>query len=99
MNGELRVRGTLSYRSAAARDQALDVARIHLSDDDLVEAQWLRSFVATGRTLRVDSVVPVAADGFAAAAVLEALARDAIDGVVEISRDDRPLHFFIADSR
>jgi hypothetical protein len=91
-HGELRVRGTLSYASTAARDHALASARVQLDDDD--DGAWLGKFVAQGRTLRVDSALPI--DSFGAAAVLEALARDAIDGVVEISRDDGPLHYFVA---
>jgi len=93
--GELRVRGTLSYTSTAARDHALASARVQLDDDD--DGAWLGKVVAHGRTLRVDSALPI--DSFGAAAILEALARDAIDGVVEISRDDGPLHFFVAESR
>jgi len=89
--GELRVRGTLSYTSTAARERALASARVQLDDDD---DAWLANFVAHGRTLRVDSTLPI--DSFGAAAVLEALARDAIEGVVEISRDDGPLHYFVA---
>jgi hypothetical protein len=92
-HGELRVRGTLSYTSTAARDRALAAARVQLDDE---EDDWLGAFVPHGRTLRVDSVLPTAADRFAAASALEALVRDAIDGVVEISRDDGPLHFFTA---
>jgi len=88
--------GAYRYASREALDRALAAAREELEDDELatVEASWLRAFVRRGTTLSVVATLPVDADRFVAAAVLDALARGAIEGVVEARRAGRAIDLF-----
>jgi PAS domain-containing protein len=90
------LRGSYRYPSAAALDDALAQARARIEDDELGEyaPDWMRAFVRRGTTLQITTRLPAALDRFLAAEVLETLARNAIEGVVEISRDGRCLDWF-----
>jgi hypothetical protein len=78
-------RGNYRYASHAALERALEAVRAHLDDDEL-DVDWSRLFVRHGMTLRVNAALPLAADRFLAATVVDALACNAIEGVVEARR-------------
>ena len=81
-------RGTYCYATVAELERALGAARACIAEDDHAELDpdWARTFARVGTKLRVDVVLPASADRFVAAAVLEALATPAVEGVVEASR-------------
>jgi len=91
-------RGTYCYATVAELERALGAARACIADDDHAELDpdWPRQFARAGTRLRVDVVLPVGADRFLAAAVLEALATPAVEGVVEASRGGRCVDWFPA---
>ncbi len=84
------------YLDLGNLEDALAAARALIDDDELadLEPDWLRSFVRSGNTLRVTALLPLEADRYLAAAVLEVLATPAIEGVVEASRDGKRLDWF-----
>jgi hypothetical protein len=95
-HGAIEFRGMYRYPDLDNLELALSEARELIDDEELadLEPDWLRSFVRAGTTLRVTAMLPVEADRYLAAAVLEVLARPAIEGVVEASRDGKRLDWF-----
>jgi hypothetical protein len=92
LHESIRFLGTYRYTSRDVLDRALADAREHVEEEELHE--WMRFLVASGATLRIDAALPHDGDRFAAVAVLEVLARDAIDGVVEARRGTLRLDTF-----
>jgi hypothetical protein len=92
----LELRGTYIYSSMHELDAALAQARALIVDDELadLDAAWLDTFVRRGSSLRVHASVPFTADQYLTTAVLQALARHAIDGVVEASQCGRCVDWF-----
>jgi hypothetical protein len=92
----IEVRGSYRYPSCEELELAIAAARERIDDDDhaSLEPDWLSAFVRRGTTLRIEASVPLAADRFLASAVLEALARHAIEGVVEVRSGGRCLDWF-----
>lgn len=89
--------GSYRYHSRDALDRAITAARLHLDDDDLADPvlQSLRSFIRTDTSVTIDIVLPAAADArFAAAAVFDALAREAVEGAVEARQNGDRLDLF-----
>lgn len=86
-------RGTYRYPSPAVLARALTNARAWLDEEELyeLEGEWLGRFDARGATLRINTQLPLDADRFAAAAVVQALALDAVEGVVEAERSGEHL--------
>lgn len=76
--------------------RALATARAWLDEEELydLDGDWLACFIASGATLRIDTQLPIEADRFAAVAVMEALAQDALEGMVEARRGDQRLDAF-----
>lgn len=89
-------RGQYRYATPDALDHALASAREQLDDDDHadLDAAWAQFFVRRGTTLTIDAMLPLAADRHGAAAVLEVLARTAIEGFVEARRGPDRLDVF-----
>lgn len=92
----IRFHGVYRYPSADVLARALASARAWLDEEELydLEGDWLANFVTAGATLKVDTLLPLEADRYAAVAVLEALAQDAIEGVVEARRGDTRIDSF-----
>jgi hypothetical protein len=92
----IEYRGTYRYATPDALERALASAREHLDDDELHELgqAWARFFVRSGTTLRIEATLPISADRFGTAAVLEALASTAVEGVVEARRGAHRLDLF-----
>ena len=88
------LRGSYRYATIEALDTALDTARAQLHDDDL-DADWLRSFTKRGTTLAVHARLDLS-DPFAAAHVVETLARDAIEGVVDLAQLGHSFDSFVS---
>ena len=89
--------GSYRYDSRDALDRAITAARLHLDDDDLTDPvlQSLRSFIRTDTSVTIDIVLPAAADArFAAAAVFDALAREAVEGAVEARQNGDQLDLY-----
>jgi hypothetical protein len=95
------LRGTYVYASVDAVKSALAAARARLEDDELGELEpgWLDAFVRRGTVLSIHSWLPIAADRFLAAEVLQTLARGAVDGVVELSLAGRCIDWFPSHPR
>ena len=89
VQGRIELRGTYSYPDRIRLERALAAARRCMAEDDHVDTSpdWTRSFVARGTTLHVDAVLPLSADPYLAASVLDVLAHDATEGVVETLHD------------
>jgi hypothetical protein len=92
----IEVSGSYRYPSRGQLELAIAAAREQIEDDDhaTIETDWLSTFVRRGNTLRIEATVPMAADRFLASAVLDALARHAIEGVVEVRCDGKCLDWF-----
>lgn len=92
----LRFHGTYRYASRQVLARALAGAHAWLDEEELHDlgACWLRSFVPAGATLQIDATLPAGGDRFAAAAVVQALAIDALDGLVEARRGARRVDEF-----
>jgi hypothetical protein len=89
--------GSYRYDSRDALDRAITAARLHLDEDDLTDPvlQSLRSFIRTDTSVTIDILLPAAADArFAAAAVFDALAREAIEGAVEARQNGDRLDLY-----
>ena len=84
----LRFHGSYRYASRQVLARALAGAQARLDEEELHDLgpSWLRSFLAAGATLQIDATLPAGGDRFAAAAVVQALALDALDGLVEARR-------------
>lgn len=92
----IRFHGSYRYASPQILERALATARRWLDEEELydLDGDWLACFVAAGAVLRIDTLLPVEADRFAAVAVMEALAEDALEGVVEARRGELRLDAF-----
>ncbi len=92
----IRFHGSYRYASPQILARALATARAWLDDEELydLDGDWLGHFVASGATLRIDTLLPIEADRFAAVAVMEALAHDALEGIVEARRGAERLDAF-----
>jgi hypothetical protein len=90
----IEFRGTYLYVNPSALEVALAAARERLADEDDVDTQWMRCFIRHGARLYVRADLPTDADRYVVASVVEALARDAVEGVVAAFREGRTLDFF-----
>jgi hypothetical protein len=90
----IEFRGTYRYADIDALDRALAAAREQLDAKPDDEIDWMSCFVRQGSRLWVHAHLPSGVDPLAAAAVVEVLARDAIEGIVEARRGDLPLDYF-----
>lgn len=92
----IRFLGSYRYANPSVLEEALASARRWLDEEELydLDGDWLACFVASGATLRIDTQLPLEADRFAAVAVMEALAQDALEGIVEARRGDVRLDAF-----
>ena len=99
-NAFLEFRGSFTYRDQAAIDAALCDARDHLDDSELshTDSEWMRYLWRNGMTLHVDAILPETADRFVAAAILGALARQAINGRVQVTRLNQCLDTFESEA-
>jgi hypothetical protein len=95
----IEFRGTYLYADPAALERALVAAREQLLVEDDFDIEWLRCFIKHGARLYVRAQLPCDADRFAAAAIVETLAREAVEGVVEARRDDVHVDFFPCGER
>jgi len=100
-HAQIEFRGTYRYASIVDLERALMSARKRIEDEELVDVdlEWMRSFIKAGTTLQVSVVLPIAADRYLAAAVLDTLASTALEGVVEASSGGRCLDWFPAERR
>ena len=92
----IHFQGSYRYASPAILASALASARRWLDEEELydLDGDWLACFTASGSILRIDTQLPIEADRFAAVAVMEALARDALEGIVEARRGELRLDAF-----
>jgi hypothetical protein len=92
----IHFQGSYRYASPADLERALASARRWLDEEELydLDGDWLACFVASGATLRIDTQLPIEADRFAAVAVMEELAREALEGIVEARRGELRLDAF-----
>lgn len=92
----IRFHGSYRYASPESLARALASARAWLDEEELydLDGDWLGCFIATGATLRIDTLLPMEADRFAAVAVMEALAQEALEGIVEAKRGELRLDEF-----
>jgi hypothetical protein len=93
-HGTIEFRGTYLYVDPAALELALAAARERITADDDLDIQWLRGFIRHGARLYVRAELPATVDRDAAAGILEALARSAVEGVVEALHAGRAVDFF-----
>lgn len=86
-------RGTYRYPSPAVLERALASARAWLDEEELydLDGEWLRRFEARGATLWIETQLPFEADRFAAVAVVQTLALEAVEGIVEAHRGEQRL--------
>jgi hypothetical protein len=93
----IHFQGKYMYGSREQLQRAIAAARSALDEEDLTDstAKSLRSFASHGNELVVDVTVPGAPDvRFAAAAVFQALAGQAVGGLVEARRGAMALDVF-----
>lgn len=94
--GSIWFRGTYRYPSPSVLERALATARAWLDEEELYELDgaWMGRFEARGSTLRINTQLPYEADRFAAVAVVQTLALEAVEGLVEAEHDGKPLDAF-----
>jgi hypothetical protein len=94
----VRFQGSYRYASPAALERAILAARAELDDDEINDPCFgsLRWFVKDSpSSVRVDVLVPAVSEaGFAVSHAFQALARDAVEGVVEARRGARRVDLF-----
>jgi hypothetical protein len=92
----IELRGTYRYPDSLTLERALTAAREQLDEDDHsdLDDAWLGACVRQGSVLRVHARLGHGGDRFLAAAVLETLAREAVEGVVEARRGGVAVDFF-----
>lgn len=93
----IQLRGTFRYATRGQLELALAKAHTVIDGDEIAPA-WMRDVERAGATLRVDVSVPLAADQYVTAAILQIFATFAIDGVVEAMRDGRCIDWFAASA-
>ena len=96
-DASIRYAGRYRFARRAELDRALGRARdqLDLEDELPTPAAWLRGLVVDGATVTVALAIPASAElRFAAAALFEALAQTAVDGLVEGTLDGRPVDFY-----
>ncbi len=95
--GHLRYYGSYRYSDRESLERAVAAAWSQFYEEDLGNPTLasMGRFVKQGDRLHVDLTLPTAADSrFAAAGMLETLARDAIDGVVEARHGTDHVDFY-----
>lgn len=95
----IRFAGRYRFERRVELDRALGRARAQLDLEDELPAPvaWLRGLVVDGATLTVGLAIPASAEPrFAAAALFEALAQTAVEGLVEGTCEGRRLDFYPA---
>ena len=90
----IEFRGTYRYADVDALDRALAAARERLDNRPEDDIDWMQCLVRQGSRLWVNADVPSGKDPMAAALIVEVLARNAIEGLVEARRGDVPLDYF-----
>jgi hypothetical protein len=90
----IEFRGTYRYADIDALDRALSAAREKLDTRPHDDIDWMRCFIRQGSRLWVNADVPSGVDPMAAAAIVELLAREAVEGIVEARRGDVPVDYF-----
>jgi hypothetical protein len=90
----IEFRGTYRYADIEALDRALVAAREQLDRRLEADIDWMRCFIRQGSRLWVNADVATGVDLIAAAAIVDVLARDAIEGLVEARRGDVSLDYF-----
>jgi len=99
-NRLLEYRGSFRYIDRSTLDRAILDASEHLEDDGLSELdrEWMRFVSRRGTTVHVEAILPASADRHVAAAFLEALARSAIEGCVDVKRGGHVLDAFAPEA-
>ena len=94
-------RGMRNVYTAAAPDFTPVRLTAYLEDDEVSELdrEWLRFVSRRGTTVRVDAIMPPSADRYVAATIIGVLARDAVEGCVEVMRGDHLLDAFTCEAR
>jgi hypothetical protein len=94
--GHLRYYGSYRYSSRESLERAVIAAWTHFDEDDLSPPTIaMGGLVPQGNRLHVDLTFSTAADvRFAAAGMLETLAKDAIEGAVEARHGSDHVDFF-----
>jgi hypothetical protein len=89
-------RGTYRYPSVSVLERALATARAWLDEEELydLDGGWMGRFEARGATLRINTQLPYEADRFAAVAVVQTLALEAVEGVVEAEHGGKRLDVY-----
>ena len=95
MPPNLEYRGSFRYVDVNALDAAIVEATEQLDIDDF---EWMRFVSRRGTTIRVEASVPASIDRYVAAAVLGALARNAVEGCVDCKRGDALVDAFASQS-
>lgn len=93
----IRFAGRYRFERRVELDRALGRARdqLELEDELPTPVAWLRGLVVDGATLTVALAIPASAElRFAAAALFEALAQTAVEGLVEGTLDGRRVDFY-----
>jgi hypothetical protein len=90
----IEFRGTYRYADIAALDRALAAARERLDARPEDDIDWMRCLIRQGSRLWVSADVPSGVDPMPASLVVEVLARDAIEGLVEVTRGDVAIDYF-----
>jgi len=95
--GHLRYYGSYRYSDREALERAVALAWNQFYDEDLAHPTLssMGRLVKQGDRLHVDLTLPTAADSrFAAAGMLEVLAQNAIEGVVEARHGSDHVDYF-----
>jgi len=94
----VELRGSYRYASAEALERAVMTAMLQLEDeeDHSLAGDWLRALSRRGTRLEVRATLTTESDPFLASTILAVLSDHALEGAVDVRRNDTVVDSFVS---
>jgi hypothetical protein len=94
----VELRGSYRYASAEALERAVMTAMLQLEDEDdhSLAGDWLRALSRRGTRLEVRATLTTESDPFLASTILAVLSDHALEGAVDVRRNDTVVDSFVS---
>jgi hypothetical protein len=94
----VELRGSYRYASPEALERAVMTAMLQLEDDDdhSLAGDWLRALSRRGTRLEVRATLTTESDPFLASTILAVLSDHALEGAVDVRRNDTVVDSFVS---